>query len=153
MEKICPKCKIKGNAKFCNICGSEMQPLGMSVIEQGTATKKTAIPEGQKKEMIKKIKNSIEEPPRVITVLMVLGWMILVVGIVGSIFLGNSLGSYAYYGYGVSSFNVAVFLVGVFSSVVSCAVFLGLSEMIKYQYKNYRETKIVQAFIEAGIYK
>ena len=53
-----------------------------------------------------------------------IGWGIIVLGVIGSIVLGNTYTTY----YG--DFNFAIFLVGVISTAMSGFVILGLAEVI-----------------------
>ena len=62
--------------------------------------------------------------------LFIVGWGIIVLGVIGSIILATSFGSYDYSGYG-GGFNGALFLVGLVSTAVSGTVILGLGEAIR----------------------
>lgn len=56
--------------------------------------------------------------------LSVLGWLIMALGVIGSIILGSSTASY------YDDFNVIVFLIGIFSTAISSFLILGLAEII-----------------------
>ena len=55
--------------------------------------------------------------------LFIIGWGVIVLGVIGSIVLGNT---YSYYG----DFNFAIFLVGVISTAISGFLVLGMAEVI-----------------------